>query len=171
MYFEEAAKLEKDASGSVISTEPVSLRTDGDAAPRGRSEPTPLQGKSTDDELSPAARDALRVALRALAPHAAHPGVGDVLGDLRSVRDSDKGERFTGDDDDSTLGDELAKCEGTRAAIAKGQLHATADQRERLDKAAAQLQHEYLAKSSQGFARAQASREAEHARQRVPLVI
>jgi len=158
MYFEEAARLEKDDS-------------DGDAALRGRSGPTPLQGTRTDDELSPAARDAVQVALRALSPHAAHPRVAGVLGPLQSVADSDRGERFTGDDDDSTLADELAKCEGTRTAIAKGEIHASDDMRERLDKAHAELTRSYLAKHSQGFQRAQEARQSELGQRRSPLVI
>lgn len=81
------------------------------------------------------------------------------------------GSEESDDDDEDALADELVKNEELRARIAKGETHAAPDTRERLEKAHRRLEHAYLARHSQGYARARLGKADERSRRRRHRVI
>ncbi len=122
-----------------------------------------LGGSASEAELSPAAREALQDALRALTPHATHPGVGGLLGNLKSVAEGGNAPRL----DRETA--EIEKCAAAasemRSLLGKSDLPTAA--RERIERAAGSCEREYLLKHSVGAGNAIAARERERRAQSV----
>lgn len=174
MFEQERAKLAKDATQTVVSETPAHLDSLG-TRPSGT---TPAwngldgtrEGRASDNELTETQRQAMQEAVRTLAPYVDHPAIGGLVGKMQSIADEPE-PRHPGDGDGDTLADELSKVEAVRTQIAKGEVHASPEMRERFDKAAANLQDAYLRRVSPGHERAELQKAHDRSLQRVPSVV